>query len=228
MVASWSPHTCLVAPSLLAGDHGALRDSALEAQAIPGVSWLHLDLMDGHFVPNLTFGPQTVAALRPACHLYFDVHLMLSRPDRYLQAFAEAGADGITIHTEPAATEPDYDLARTLTTIRNLGCAVGLAINPDTPIEALDPFLGQLDLALLMTVQPGFGGQSFRTDVLPKIAALHARRLSHGLTFRLEVDGGVDARTGLLCREAGADTLVAGSAFYRAPDRARFVRDLTA
>lgn len=216
-----SPLSPLVAPSILAGDHAALADSAAFAERTTGVSWLHLDIMDGHFVPNLTFGPKTVEALRKRCKLFFDVHLMLARPDLFIDAFAEAGAEQITVHTEP-----DYDLAATLAAIRGHGCRVGLAVNPDTPAEELLPYLDQLDIALLMTVQPGFGGQAFRNDVLPKIQWLSHLRAERGLTFRIEVDGGVDRQSGPQCRERGADVFVTGSAFFRDEDPAGFVRAL--
>lgn len=214
-------HTCLLAPSILAGDHANLRASLNEIESA-GLEWVHLDIMDGHFVPNLSFGPQTVKALRPASKLFFDVHLMLDNPHKYIDAFLDAGADQITIHVEP-----DYPVAETLDYILSKGCKCGVVLNPDTPAEAAKPYLEKCDIVLLMTVQPGFGGQSFRQDVLPKIGQLNAWREERGLNYRLEVDGGIDLETAPLCTEQGADTLVAGTAFFKASDRAEFIERVT-
>lgn len=208
----------LLSPSLLAGDHANLAASARVVEELD-LPWLHLDIMDGHFVPNLTFGPETLAALRRrGLKLFFDTHLMLARPDRFVEAFARAGANLISIHIEP-----DYDHAATLARIRALGCQAGIVLNPDTPPAAVRALLPQVDLVLVMTVQPGFGGQSFRGDMIPKLEQLDQWRREQALPFRLEVDGGVDLKTAPLCRAAGADTFVAGTAFYKAEDRAAFI-----
>ena len=211
-------HTTLLAPSILAGDHADLKNS-LRAIEEAGLSWVHLDIMDGHFVPNLTFGPQTVKALRSLSKLFFDVHLMLDNPDKFIDAFADGGADQITIHVEP-----DYPIAETLQHIRERGCKRGIVLNPDTPAEAAGPFLSGCDIVLLMTVQPGFGGQSFREDVLSKMEQLAKWREDLGLSYRLEVDGGIDLNTAPKCISRGVDTLVAGTAFFKAEDRAGFSR----
>lgn len=214
-------HPTLLAPSLLAGDHGNLRAS-LQIIEAAGLEWVHLDIMDGHFVPNLSFGPQTVKALRPDSPLFFDVHLMLDNPHQYIDAFIDAGADQITIHVEP-----DYPVAETLAQIHQRGCKRGIVLNPGTPAKAAEPYLQACDIVLLMTVQPGFGGQSFRHDVLPKIKQLAEWRAARQLDFRLEVDGGVDLETAGLCTDQGADTLVAGTAFFKAPDPAAFIQQVT-
>ena len=213
-------HLPLLAPSILAGDHAELSAALAIVEAEAALSWLHLDIMDGHFVPNLSFGPQTVADLRKrSTRLFFDTHLMLSNPHQHVEAFAKAGSNLISIHVEPA-----YDVAATLRRIRELGCQCGIVLNPGTGAEAALPFLEQVDLILVMTVWPGFGGQSFIPDTLDKMRTLSGWRAERGLTYRLEVDGGIQLETARLCRAAGVDTFVAGTAFFRAPDRSAFVQ----
>ena len=210
-------HPPLLVPSLLAGDHAHLGGSAAKVEQL-GLKWLHLDIMDGHFVPNFTFGPEVLAALRRSgSKLFFDTHLMLDEPDRYIEAFAKAGADNISIHIEP-----NYDHAGTLARIRALRCQCGIVINPGTPARAIEALLPQVDLVLVMTVQPGFGGQSFRRDMLPKISQLATWRKVRNLSFRIEVDGGIDPATAAECCAAGADTFVAGTSFFKAADQAAF------
>ncbi len=209
-------HAPLLSPSLLAGDHARLADSVRVVEDL-GLARIHLDIMDGHFVPNLSFGPQTVAALRPGSKLFFETHLMLDEPHRYIEPFIKAGSNLVCIHIEPA-----YDHAGTLARIRALGCQCGIVVNPGTPAEAISALLPSVDLVLVMTVQPGFGGQAFRPDMLPKLRQLSAWRRERNLKFRLEVDGGIDLTNFADCHAAGADTFVAGTSFYRAADRVAF------
>lgn len=212
----------ILAPSILAGDHANLAESA-RVIADEALAWIHLDIMDGHFVPNLSFGPQTVAALRKGSTLFFDTHLMLDEPHRYVDAFAKAGSNLISIHIEPV-----YDHAATLARIHARGCQNGIVLNPDTPASTIEPYLTMVDLVLVMTVQPGFGGQPFRSDTLGKLETIDGWRRQRDLTFRLEVDGGIDLVTGRQCRDAGADTFVAGTSFFAAKDRQAYVRTMAA
>lgn len=207
----------ILAPSILAGDHAALGATVAQLQA-EGIQWAHVDIMDGHFVPNLTFGPHTVKCLRQhAPDLFYDTHLMLAEPWKYVDAFAEAGSDLISIHVEP-----DYDPTPVLKKIRDLGKLNGIVFNPGTPAEAVEPYLNQVDLVLAMTVQPGFGGQSFQPQVLEKVKQITAWRKKRGLCFRIEVDGGVNDINAADCAAAGVDTFVAGSAYFKAEDKAAF------
>lgn len=216
------PHPPLIAPSLLAGDHANLAASA-RTVADCGATWLHCDIMDGHFVPNLTFGPETLAALRRAgSKLFLDTHLMLAAPQKYIEPFARAGANLISIHIEP-----DYDHCGTLKRIHQLGCKCGIVINPGTPAGRIEPFVGEVDLVLVMTVQPGFGGQPFRRDMLPKLSEIDGWRRARNLNFRLEVDGGIDLATAAECRAAGADTFVTGTSFFKAADKPAFAGGIT-
>ena len=170
---------------------------------------MHLDIMDGHFVPNISFGPDVVRALRPVSNLFFDVHLMLSHPKFYIEKFAQAGAELITFHVEC-----EDDIAETIAEIRKHNIKVGLSLKPGTPVEALYPYLDDIDLVLVMTVEPGFGGQKFMADQMDKLRALRAKRAD----IILEVDGGVNRETALVCRDAGADVLVAGTGVFKAAD----------
>ena len=208
----------ILAPSILAGNHAHLADSeAIIAQH--GLKWVHLDIMDGHFVPNLSFGPQTLKDLRKESKLFFDTHLMLDNPHRYIDAFAKAGADHITVHVEP-----DYPVLETLERIKALGKGVGISVKPKTKLDVLEPYWKHIDLLLIMTVEPGFGGQAFEPEMLIKIKGAAQLRKERGLPFRIEVDGGITEETVTLCREAGADTFVAGTAFFKAEDRNAFIR----
>jgi len=210
-----------LAPSILAADHAHLAAALSLVESLP-VKWLHLDIMDGHFVPNFSFGPQTVADLRKRNKsLFFDTHLMLDNPDKHLNAFLDAGADLISIHLEP-----DYDVQATLARIREAGRQCGIVINPATPAEAALPFLPNVDLILVMTVWPGFGGQAFIEDTLPKMSLLKSWRMNRNLSYRIEVDGGIDIDSAARCRDAGADTFVAGTAFFKAPDKPAFIRQI--
>ncbi|WP_137181031.1 ribulose-phosphate 3-epimerase [Roseomonas sp. AR75] len=201
-----------IAPSLLAADFARLGEEVRAIEAA-GADWLHLDIMDGHFVPNISFGPALVKALRKHCGLPFDVHLMIAPVDPYLAAFAEAGADLISLHPEAGP-----HLHRSLQTIRALGKKAGVVLNPATPVAAVEPVLDLCDLVLVMSVNPGFGGQGFIRSQLGKIAALRAMIDGTGREIALQVDGGVTAETARDCVAAGADVLVAGTAVFGAKD----------
>ena len=197
----------ILAPSILAGNHANLSESLLIADQ-DGREWIHLDRMDGHFVPNLSFGPQTVADLRKSSSIFFDVHLMLDQPYRYIDPFIKAGADLISIHLEPV-----YDHLETLKKIKQAGLKNGVVINPDTPVDGLIPFLDKVDLVLFMTVFPGFGGQKFIHDVLGKANEISNIRDLRNLDFLIEVDGGVGPDHVKSCLDAGVDVFVAGTAY---------------
>jgi ribulose-phosphate 3-epimerase len=211
-----------VAPSILSADLGRLADEIADVERA-GADWIHVDVMDGRFVPNITLGPVVVRAARAATRLPLDVHLMIVEPERYLEAFAEAGADVISVHVEACV-----HLQRTLAEIRRLGKRAGVVLNPHTPESSVSYVLGDVDLVLVMSVNPGFGGQSFLPAVLPKIAALRAMIDARGLEIDLEVDGGVAPETAKRVVDAGARVLVAGSAVFGHGDRRASIAALRA
>lgn len=210
----------LVSPSILAADFANLERDIHDIE-VNGADWVHVDVMDGVFVPNISIGIPVVKSLRKVTGMPLDVHLMITRPIRYIEEFARAGADWITFHIE--ADSQENNLA-CLEKIHAMGCKAGISVKPGTPAEAVRPYLGKCEMILVMTVEPGFGGQKFMTDMMPKLSAIRDMLQTAGLECRLQVDGGVDSVTAPIVKENGADVLVAGSAYFKAPDRSAFVK----
>lgn len=209
-----------IAPSILAANFSKLGEEVLEVEKA-GAELIHIDVMDGHFVPNITMGPIVVEALRPLTKLPLDVHLMIENADQYIESFAKAGADYITVHVEACP-----HLHRTIQLIRSFGVKPGVVLNPHTPIETIQHVLEDIDMVLFMTVNPGFGGQKFIHSVVPKVKQLTDIIKERNLSIEIEIDGGINEETIKPCVEAGATILVAGSAIYNAPDKAKALQTI--
>lgn len=214
----------ILSPSILAANSLDLGNDIKKTEQ-NGVKWIHIDCMDGNFVPNLSFGYSIVSDIRKITDMVLDVHLMIKEPIRYVETFCKAGADYLTIHVEADTPE---NTALALKKIKEMGVKTGISVKPDTQLEAIEPYLADLDLVLVMTVEPGFGGQKFMQDTMSKLKAIRERLNEVNPECRLEVDGGVDLNTVKICKENGADTFVAGSAYYKAEDKAAFLKEMEA
>ena len=212
----------ILSPSILSADYMHFH-ADMDNTKQSGARWLHVDIMDGHFVPNLSFGYSWVKAMRKITDLVLDVHLMIDTPIKYAEEFCKAGADYLTIHVE---ADTEENIHKTLDLIRSLGVKPGIVVKPKTPAEAIAPYLDKVDMVLVMTVEPGFGGQKFMADMMPKLKQIRQMLDKVNPACHLEVDGGVDLQTAEVCKENGADVLVAGSAFYGAADRKAFVAQI--
>jgi ribulose-phosphate 3-epimerase len=212
----------IVAPSVLAADFSNLAAEVRKVEDA-GADWIHCDIMDGHFVDNISFGPTIVGFVRKHTKLPLDVHLMIEHADHYVPRFVDAGANSITVHVE---SEAKHDVGKTLQQIRDAGCRVGLTLNPATSFDLLEPFLDKIDMVLVMTVHPGFGGQSFRAEQMEKVKRAVEWNKSRDRKIDIEVDGGINAETAQVSIQNGANVLVAGTSIFRAPDYAKAIRDL--
>jgi ribulose-phosphate 3-epimerase len=210
----------LIAPSILAADFSHLADEILKVEQA-GADWIHCDIMDGHFVDNISFGPAIVGFVRKQTKLPLDVHLMIEHADHYIPRFVDAGANSITVHVEP---EAKHDVGKTLQQIRGAGCRVGLTLNPETNFKLVEPFLDKIDMLLVMTVHPGFGGQEFRADQMKKVK--RAKSLNNRID--IEVDGGINPENAAVSIQNGANVLVAGTSIFKTNDYAKAIRDLRA
>jgi len=209
-----------VSPSILSADFSKLEEEIKSVEKA-GAEWLHIDVMDGHFVPNITIGPPVVKSIRKVTDMFFDVHLMIENPDKYVKPFADAGADGITFHIESNA-----DPMRTIEMIKNAGCKAGISLNPPTPIDRIRDLISHVDLVLVMSVNPGFSGQKFIPDVVQKIEWLRKQIDKNNYKILIEVDGGVNKETGEIAKKAGADVLVAGNFVFKNESYEQAIKDL--